>query len=201
MEYSIYKMRAAHLILSATLTMQGENAPTFSAHCDTIDNLCETVMSVFEKLGYRDRTVLGMRLGFDPHKGFVPTKVCPCFIGQPPFSQNLPPVCRIHAGGRPMRLEPSERETIILFSDADDTASVYTFDKKLKARLKELHRRQPDKIYPDSKGRSGSSCFIVPKNCISIREPYSEERRRAASERAKQAGYKPPVRGTVPKSE
>lgn len=73
MENSIYKMRAAHLILSATLTMQGENAPTFSAHCDTIDNLCETVMSVFEKLGYRDRTVLGMRLGFDPHKGFVPT--------------------------------------------------------------------------------------------------------------------------------
>ena len=51
------------------------------------------------------------------------------------------------------------------------------------------------------KGRSGSACFIVPKNCISIREPYSEERRRAASERAKQAGYKPPVRGTVPKSE
>ena len=43
-----------------------------------------------------------------------------------------------------MRLEPSERETIILFSDADDTASVYTFDKKLKARLKELHRRQPE---------------------------------------------------------
>lgn len=76
MENSIYKMRAAHLILSATLTMQGENAPTFSAHCDTIDNLCETVMSVFEKLGYRDRTVLGMRLGFDPHKGFAPTKVC-----------------------------------------------------------------------------------------------------------------------------
>ena len=73
MENSIYKMRAAHLILSATLTMQGENAPTFIAHCDTIDNLCETVMSVFEKLGYRDRTVLGMRLGFDPHKGFVPT--------------------------------------------------------------------------------------------------------------------------------
>lgn len=100
-----------------------------------------------------------------------------------------------------MRLEPSERETIILFSDADDTASVYTFDKRLKARLKELHRRQPDKIYPDNKCRTGSACFIVPKNCISIREPYSEECRRAASERAKQAGYKPPIRGTVPKSE
>lgn len=76
MENSIHKMRAAYLILSAILTMQGENAPAFSAHCDTIEHLCETVMSVLEKLGYRDRTVLGMRLSFNPHKGFVPTKVC-----------------------------------------------------------------------------------------------------------------------------
>ena len=45
-------MRAAHLILSAILTMQGENAPAFSAYCDTIDNLCETVMSVFESLHF-----------------------------------------------------------------------------------------------------------------------------------------------------
>ena len=76
MENNIHRIRAAYLILSAILTMQGENAPTFSAHCDGIDNLCETVMSVFEKLGYRDQTVLGMRLGFNPQKGFVPTKVC-----------------------------------------------------------------------------------------------------------------------------
>ena len=54
MENSIHKMRAVHLILSAILTMQGEAAPAFSTHCDTIDNLCETVMSIFEKLGYRD---------------------------------------------------------------------------------------------------------------------------------------------------
>lgn len=50
--------------------------PSLRRALSVIDNLCETVMSVFEKLGYRDRTVLGMRLGFDPHKGFVPTKVC-----------------------------------------------------------------------------------------------------------------------------
>ena len=97
-----------------------------------------------------------------------------------------------------MRLEPSERETIILFSDADDTASVYTFDKKLKARLKELHRRQPDKIYPDNKGRSGSVCFIVPKNCISIREPYSEARRQWACQagrvQASGQGHRPQIR-------
>ena len=145
MENSIHKMRAAHLILSATLTMQGENAPTFSAHCDTIDNLCETVMSVFEKLGYRDRTVLGMRLGFDPHKGFVPTKVCKYLEIATAFEMTLAssPAAFFTESAvglplpcwrRAMRLEPSERETIILFSDADDTASVH-LDKKLKARL------------------------------------------------------------------
>ena len=35
--------------------------------------------------------------------------------------------------------------------------------------------------------------FTVPKRCVSVREPYSAERRKAASERAKAAGYKPPV--------
>ena len=36
--------------------------------------------------------------------------------------------------------------------------------------------------------------FTVPKRCVSVREPYSAERRKAASERAKAAGYQPPVR-------
>ena len=38
------------------------------------------------------------------------------------------------------------------------------------------------------------SNFTVPKGCVSAREPYSAERRKAASERAKAAGYQPPVR-------
>ena len=35
--------------------------------------------------------------------------------------------------------------------------------------------------------------FTVPKRCVSVREPYSAERRKAASERAKAAGYRPPT--------
>ena len=35
--------------------------------------------------------------------------------------------------------------------------------------------------------------FTVPKRCVAVREPYSDERRKAASERAKAAGYKPPT--------
>jgi len=34
-----------------------------------------------------------------------------------------------------MKLSPAERETIILFSDADDTASVYTYDRRLIKKL------------------------------------------------------------------
>ena len=37
-----------------------------------------------------------------------------------------------------------------------------------------------------------SACFSVPKSCISIRKPYSEERRARDSERAKAAGISPP---------
>ena len=40
------------------------------------------------------------------------------------------------------------------------------------------------------------SSYVVtdPKRCVSVREPYSAERRKAASERAKAAGYQPPMR-------
>lgn len=37
-----------------------------------------------------------------------------------------------------MKLSPAERETIILFSDADDTASVYTYDRRLIKKLDAL---------------------------------------------------------------
>ena len=42
--------------------------------------------------------------------------------------------------------------------------------------------------------RKDAHNFTVPKRCVSVREPYSAERRKAASERAKAAGYQPPVR-------
>ena len=50
------------------------------------------------------------------------------------------------------------------------------------------------KKYPDQITRKDAHNFTVPKRCVSVREPYSAERRKAASERAKAAGYQPPVR-------
>ncbi len=42
-----------------------------------------------------------------------------------------------------MRQLPEEQETIILWSDAGDTANVYTHDRKLISRLRELSGKYP----------------------------------------------------------
>ena len=82
-----------------------------------------------------------------------------------------------------MKLTPAERETIILYDEAEDTASVYTYDHKLIEKLKRLHEKYPDQIYPENPVRHGAFSYIVPKRCVCIRAPYSEERRKADSER------------------
>lgn len=93
-----------------------------------------------------------------------------------------------------MKLTPAERETIILFDEAGSTANVYTHDHKLIEKLKHLHEKYPDQIFPGGKVRAGAASYTVPKRCVSIRSPYSEERRKADSERAKKAGIVPPGR-------
>ena len=94
-----------------------------------------------------------------------------------------------------MKLSPAERETIILFSDADDTASVYTYDRRLIKKLDALCRKCPEEVYEEKKRSSaGAKSYIVPKSCVSVREPFSRARREAASRRAKEAGIVPPDR-------
>jgi len=56
-------------------------------------------------------------------------------------------------------------------------------------------------VYPDRAVHAGAVSYIVPKSCVSVREPFSDERRRAASERAKNAGYTPPARSIYSENE
>ena len=72
---------------------------------------------------------------------------------------------------------------------AEPMAEVYTHDPRLMEKLELLAKKHPDQIT-----RKDAHNFTVPKRCVSVREPYSAERRKAASERAKAAGYQPPVR-------
>ena len=99
-----------------------------------------------------------------------------------------------------MKRDRYEEESIILYNEAEQTASVYTHDPKLKEKLKRLAEKHPERIIYITENETGGVTYVVPKKCVLIKEPYSEERRKAASERAKTAGYHPPKRGKVDES-
>ena len=99
-----------------------------------------------------------------------------------------------------MKRDRYEAETIILYNQAEQTASVYTHDPKLKDKLKRLSEKHQERIIYITENENGGVTYVVPKKCVQIREPVSEERRKAASERAKTAGYHPPKRGKVDES-
>ena len=84
-----------------------------------------------------------------------------------------------------------ERETIVNFNEAEDTAVIYTFNNDLKKRLAAFAKKYPDlcKLTVDD-ADFGSVTYEIQKSRVSIRlvAPYSEERRKAASERAKIKG-------------
>lgn len=99
-----------------------------------------------------------------------------------------------------MSLTKYEMETILLYNEAEQTASVYTHDPKLITKLKRLSEKYPDLVYPEKPESGGAVSYIVPKRCVSVREPYSEARRKADSERAKKAGIAPPGRSVSPQN-
>ena len=84
-----------------------------------------------------------------------------------------------------------ERETILLFNEADDAATIYTFNSSLKRRLAAFAEKYPDlcKLTVDD-AVYGSVTYEIQKARVSIRlvSPYSEERRKAASDNAKKKG-------------
>lgn len=97
-------------------------------------------------------------------------------------------------GGSKMKkrnVPKEERETIVLFNEAEDTATVYTFNTDLKRRLAKFADSHPDlcKLTVDD-AEYGSVTYEIQKSRVSIRlvVPYSEERRKAASEYAKTYG-------------
>lgn len=98
-----------------------------------------------------------------------------------------------------MKLSRYEQETIINFNEEEDTASVYTHNHKLREKLLRLSKKHPGKIRVEQKGRDAAT-FIVPKSCVSVREPYSDARRAADSKRAKEANIRPPGRGPTERS-
>ena len=89
------------------------------------------------------------------------------------------------------KLSKYEKETIINWNEAEDTASIYTFNADLKRRLAEFSRKYPQLGRLEHSTTEGSVTYVMDKSRLSIRlvPPYSEERLAAAREYAKQHGF------------
>ncbi len=88
-------------------------------------------------------------------------------------------------------LTKKQKVTEVYYNAKDPTAEVYTHDTKLKKRLLEYAAKFPELCQQTDDDEQGGLRFEIDKSRISIRltAPYSEERRNAASNRAKQQGF------------
>ena len=89
------------------------------------------------------------------------------------------------------KLSKYEKETIINWNEAENLASVYTFNASLKRRLADFSRKYPllcrlERSTPEGSVTSEKSTPVphMPKP-----PPYSEERLAAAREYAKEHGF------------
>lgn len=91
-----------------------------------------------------------------------------------------------------MILTKYEKETIILFNEGEDTAHIQTYNAGLRKRLAAFSKKHPDLCRLEKSFAQGGVIYVLDKSRLSIRlqAPYSEERRRKASESAKQTGFK-----------
>ena len=89
------------------------------------------------------------------------------------------------------RLTKYEKETVLLYNQSRDTVTIATYDSGLRRRLREYAARYPElcrrvdkQKYPDY------AEYEIQKERVSIRllPPMSEDKRKAASEKAKAAG-------------
>ena len=89
-------------------------------------------------------------------------------------------------------LTKKQKVTEVYYNAKDPIAEVYTHDTKLKKRLLEYAAKFPELCQQTDDDEQGGLRFEIDKSRISIRltAPYSEERRKAASDHAKQNGFK-----------
>ena len=86
------------------------------------------------------------------------------------------------------KLTKYEKETIVLFNEGEDTASIFTYNAGLRRRLENFSKKYPDLCRLEKSCEQGGVSYVLEKSRLSIRlqPPMSEERRQKASEYAKQ---------------
>ena len=89
------------------------------------------------------------------------------------------------------KLTKYEKETIVLFNEGEDAAHIQTYNAGLKNRLETFSKKHPNLCRLEKTYEQGGVSYVLDKSRLSIRlqPPYSEERRRKASENAKKNGF------------
>ena len=70
-----------------------------------------------------------------------------------------------------MKLTNMERETIVTFNEAEQTANLYTHNPALKAQLQELCRKYPDQIRQTAANAWDGLTFELPKKWLRVKPP------------------------------
>lgn len=98
-----------------------------------------------------------------------------------------------------MALSGTEKETILLFNEAEAEAHVYTYNGNLKRKLESFAQMMPSQVRLTARDATGAVSYVIPKSLILIRKPYSAEYREALRKRALERDLRPPIRRKVPK--
>lgn len=82
-------------------------------------------------------------------------------------------------------LSREERETIILYTEADDRAEVYTHNKKMINRLAKLYTERPGEVKKIREADTGAVTYTVPRDWVKVvpKRRVSEEQRVAMADR------------------
>ena len=96
-------------------------------------------------------------------------------------------------------LTKRQKTTCIYFDEASKTVEIQTHNTALKKRLAQYAAKHPDLCRQTDDDEQGGLTFEIEKGRLSFRltAPYSEERRRAASERARAGGINSKVKKSV----
>lgn len=88
-------------------------------------------------------------------------------------------------------LTNAERETIICFNEQDNTARVFTYNRKVSNYLTEQAKDPQSKCIALEDNLNGGLTFEVPKKWVKVRRPrqLSEEQRAELAARARERGF------------
>lgn len=82
----------------------------------------------------------------------------------------------------------TEKETIVLFNEAETMAEIFTYNKALQSKLERLCTEYPSLFKKDRINRDGSIFYTVPKKYVGINSPkrINSKYRQKLAENAKQ---------------